>query len=96
MVSLRIREMFLSPFVKNMAIDMSSTSGIMFLLLQNRWINSQRDPPFFWMTLARFWLTPRHVHVAWILLVNSQCRWFQERTDHAGGPRSQVLDDADR
>jgi hypothetical protein len=33
MVSLRIREESLSPFVKNMMIDLSSTSEMMFLLL---------------------------------------------------------------
>jgi hypothetical protein len=33
MVSLRIREEYLSPFVKNMMIDLSSTSEMMFLLL---------------------------------------------------------------
>jgi hypothetical protein len=46
-VSLRIREESMSPFLKNMMIDLSSTSGIMFLLLQNLWMNSQRDSPFF-------------------------------------------------
>jgi hypothetical protein len=52
MVSLWIRDWSLSPFLKNMTIDMSSTSGMIFLLLQKQWINSQRDSPFFWMTLA--------------------------------------------
>jgi hypothetical protein len=53
LVSLRIRAGSLSPFLKNKTMDLSSTSGMIFLLLQNCWMNSQRDTPFFWMTLAR-------------------------------------------
>jgi hypothetical protein len=34
MASLRIKYESLSPFLKNMMIDLSSTSGRMFLLLQ--------------------------------------------------------------
>jgi hypothetical protein len=34
MVSFRIREESLSPFLKNITIDLSLTSGITFLLLQ--------------------------------------------------------------
>jgi hypothetical protein len=33
--------------LKNMTIDLSSTSRMMFLLLQNRWMNSRRVSPFF-------------------------------------------------
>jgi hypothetical protein len=33
MVNLRIKDEFLSPFLKNMMMDLSSTSGMMFLLL---------------------------------------------------------------
>jgi hypothetical protein len=51
--SLQIRDESLSPFLKNMTIDLSSTSGMIFLLLQKRWMNSRRDSPFFWMMLAR-------------------------------------------
>jgi hypothetical protein len=40
MASLWTREESLSSFMKNVIIDLSSTSGIMFILLQNRWINS--------------------------------------------------------
>jgi hypothetical protein len=47
MASLRIKDESLSPFLKNMIIDFSSTSEMMILLLQKRWINSQRDSPFF-------------------------------------------------
>jgi hypothetical protein len=53
MASLQIREGSLSPFLENIIIDMSSTSGMIFLLLQKHWMNSWRDTPFFWMTLTR-------------------------------------------
>jgi hypothetical protein len=53
MASLRIRDGSLSSFLKNMPIDLSSTSGMIFLLLQKCWMNSRRDSPFFWMKLAR-------------------------------------------
>jgi hypothetical protein len=53
MVSLRIRARFMSPFLKNMTTDLSPTSRMAFLLLQKRWMNSQRDSPNFWTTLAR-------------------------------------------
>jgi hypothetical protein len=53
MVSLRIRDRSLSPFLKNIMIDLSSTSVMIFLLFQIRWMNSRRDSLFFWMTLAR-------------------------------------------
>jgi hypothetical protein len=52
MMSLRIKDESLSPFLKNITIDLSSTSGMTSLLLQNRWMNS-RDSPFFWTTMAR-------------------------------------------
>jgi hypothetical protein len=45
LVSLRIRAGSLSPFLKNKTMDLSSTSGMIFLLLQNCWMNSQRDTP---------------------------------------------------
>jgi hypothetical protein len=54
MVSFRIRDGSPSPFLKNMIIDLSSTSKMIFLLLQKRWMNSHMDSPFFWMTLARY------------------------------------------
>jgi hypothetical protein len=72
MVSLQIREESLSHFLKNMTIDLSSTSRMMFLLLQNCWMNSQRDSPFFWTMLARSQLTPGCPHVAQKLLVNNR------------------------
>jgi hypothetical protein len=53
MVSLWIRDGYLSLFLKNITIDLLSTSEIIFLLLQNHWMNSQRVSPFFWTTLAR-------------------------------------------
>jgi hypothetical protein len=53
MVSLRIKDESLSVFLKNMMIDLLSTSRMIFLLLQKCWINSQRDSPFFWTMLAR-------------------------------------------
>jgi hypothetical protein len=40
LVSFQIREEFLSPFLKNIIIDLSSTSGMTFLLLQKRWMYS--------------------------------------------------------
>jgi hypothetical protein len=53
MMSLRIRARSLSPFFKNMTIDLSSNSRMTFLLLQKCWMKSQRDSPFFCMMLAR-------------------------------------------
>jgi hypothetical protein len=53
MVSLQIRDESLSPFLKNMIIDLLSTSVVIFLLLQKHWMNSRRDSTFFWMMLAR-------------------------------------------
>jgi hypothetical protein len=94
--SLQIKDESLSPFLKNMIIDLSSTSGIMFLLLQKHWINSQMDYPFFWTMLARFELTLRCSQVVQKLLVNNRHRCNQERTDPEGSPRSHVLADADR
>jgi hypothetical protein len=52
MASLRVKDESLSPFLKNMIIDLSSTSKITFLLLQKHWIKSRRDSPFFWTMLA--------------------------------------------
>jgi hypothetical protein len=52
-VRLWIKDESLSPFLRSMIIDMSSTSEMMFLLLQKHWINSQRGSPFFQTTLAR-------------------------------------------
>jgi hypothetical protein len=72
LASLWIRDGSLSPFLKNMTFDLPSTSRIMFLLLQNHWMNSWRDSPFFWMTLARSQLTLGRVHVAQMLLVNNR------------------------
>jgi hypothetical protein len=40
MVSLWIKDESLSPFLKNITIDLSSTYGMIFLLLQNHWMNS--------------------------------------------------------
>jgi hypothetical protein len=47
MVSFRIREESLCPFLKNIMIDLSTTTGVAFLLLQKRWMYSRRDSPFF-------------------------------------------------
>jgi hypothetical protein len=76
MVSLRIRDGPLSPFLKNITIDLSSTSEMIFLLLRNHWMNSWRDSPFFCMTLSGSQLTPRRAHVVRMLQVNSQHKWF--------------------
>jgi hypothetical protein len=40
MVSLRIKDESLNPFLKNIIIELWSTSRMMFLLLQKCWINS--------------------------------------------------------
>jgi hypothetical protein len=53
MASFQIKTGSLSPFLKNMMIDLSSTSEMIFVLLQKHLMNSGRDSPFFWMTLAR-------------------------------------------
>jgi hypothetical protein len=53
MGSLQIRDGSLSPFLKNITIELLSTSGMIFLLLQKSWMNSWRDSPFFWTTLVR-------------------------------------------
>jgi hypothetical protein len=96
MVSFQIKDKSLNPFLKNVTIDLSLTSGMMFLFLQNHWMNSRRYSPFFWMALARSQSTPGRAHVARKLLVNSQHKWFQEHTDPIGSPRSQVLEDDDK
>jgi hypothetical protein len=96
MESLQIKDESQSPFLKNIIIDLSSTSGMRFLLLQKCWMNSWSDSPFFWMKPARSHSTPGHAHVAWKLLLNSQHRWVQERTDPVGSPRSHILADEDR
>jgi hypothetical protein len=57
-------------------MDLSSTSGMTFLLLQKCWMNNRRDSPFFWMMLAKSQLTPGHPHVAQKLLVNSRHKWL--------------------
>jgi hypothetical protein len=41
----------LSPFLKNITMDLSSTSEMAFLLLQKRWVNSRRDSTFFYTML---------------------------------------------
>jgi hypothetical protein len=46
--------------------------------------------------LARSPLTPGCVHVAQKLLLNNQCRWFQDRTDPTGSLRSYVLAEIDK
>jgi hypothetical protein len=52
MVSLWIKDESLSPFLKNITMDLPSTSGMMFVFLQNGWLNSRRDSPFFWTMLV--------------------------------------------
>jgi hypothetical protein len=96
MVTLWITDGSLSPFLKNMKIDLSSTSGMIFLLLQKCWMNYWRDYPFFWIKLAMSQSTPGCAHVAWKLLVNSQHKWFHKQTDPAGSPRRQVLANDDK
>jgi hypothetical protein len=91
MASFQIREESMSPFLKNIMIDLSSTSEMTFLLLQKQWMYSQMDSPFFWTTLARSQSTLDHAHMAHKLLVNNRHRWFQERTDPMGRPKSQIL-----
>jgi hypothetical protein len=51
---------------------------------------------FFWMMPARSQSTPGYVHVVQMLLVNSQHKWFQERTDLAGSLRRHVLANDDK
>jgi hypothetical protein len=70
MKSLQIREESMSLFLKNKKIGLSSTLGMIFLLLQNHWMNTWRDS-FFYTTLARSQSTPRCTHVVRKLLVNS-------------------------
>jgi hypothetical protein len=53
MMRLWIMDGSMSSFLKNITIDLSSTFGMIFLLMQNRWMNFWRDSPFFWTTLAR-------------------------------------------
>jgi hypothetical protein len=96
MASFQIREGSLSPLLKNITIDLSSTSGITFVLLQKRWMYSWRDSPFFLTTLARSQSIPSHTHVAHKLLVNNRHRWFQDQTGLLGSLRSQVLADDDK
>jgi hypothetical protein len=38
--SLRMSFVSFEPFLKNLMIDLSSTSGMTFLLLQKHWMNS--------------------------------------------------------
>jgi hypothetical protein len=47
MASFRIRKESLSAFLKNITVELSSTSGMTFLLLQKHRMYSQRDSPFF-------------------------------------------------
>jgi hypothetical protein len=47
MASFHIREESLSPFLKNIMIDLSSTSTMTFLLLQKHGMYSRRDSTFF-------------------------------------------------
>jgi hypothetical protein len=75
MVSLQIKDESLSPFLKNIIINLSSTSGMRFLLLQKHWMNSRSDSPFFWTTLTMSHLTLGHAHVAQKLLLSSWHRW---------------------
>jgi hypothetical protein len=77
----------------SLKIEMAS---MIFLLLQNHWMNSWRDSPFFWMALARFQSTLECVHVAQKLPVSSQHKWFQERADPVGSLRIHVLADDDK
>jgi hypothetical protein len=58
MVSLQIKDESPSPFLKNIIIDLSSTSRMRFLLLQKHWMNSWSDSPFVWTMLARCHLIP--------------------------------------
>jgi hypothetical protein len=47
MASFRIREESRSPFLKNITIDLSSTSMMTFFSLQKHWMYSQSDSLFF-------------------------------------------------
>jgi hypothetical protein len=96
MPSLRIKNGSLSPFLKNMMMDLSSTSGMMFILLQKRWLNSQRDSPFFCMMLARSQSTPGRSQVARMLLMNCRHRSDHERIDPVSSPMSHILADDDK
>jgi hypothetical protein len=55
---MQIKDESLSPFLKNMMMDLSSTSVMMFLLLQKRWMNFWNDSPFFCTTLTRSCVEP--------------------------------------
>jgi hypothetical protein len=73
-----IKDGSMSPFLKNIMIDLSSTARMIFPLLQKCWMNSRMDTPLFWMTLARSQLTPGGAHVVQKLLLNNRHKWLQE------------------
>jgi hypothetical protein len=95
MVSLWMKHESLSPFLKNIIFDLPSTSGMRFLLLQKCWVSSRSNSPFIWTMPAKSHSTPGCAHVAHQLLLNSQHKWVQERTDTEGSPRSHILSDED-
>jgi hypothetical protein len=80
MVSLQTKNESLRPFLKNVMMDLSSPSRMMFLLLQKRWINSQRDSPFFYVMMAMSQLTPGHASMGesmtWKLIPRKARPWF--------------------
>jgi hypothetical protein len=96
MVSLMIKDGSLRSFMKNMMIDLLSTSGMMFLLLQKHWMNSQRDSFSFCTMLAICHLTLSHSQVALMLLMNYRQRFNHDRIDLVGSPMREVLADDDR
>jgi hypothetical protein len=95
-MSLRISTESLRPFLKNMVIDLSSTSRMTFLLLQKHWMNSRSDSPSFYMMPARSHSTLGLSQVALKLLMNWWQRSDQDRTDPIGSPINQVLADEDK
>jgi hypothetical protein len=96
MVSLRIRDESLSAFLKNMMMDLSSTSRMIFHLLQKHWMNSWVDSPFFSTTLARSQSTPSRSQVARKTLMNYRYSSDHERTDPMGCLMSHVLAEDNR
>jgi hypothetical protein len=79
-----------------MMIDLLSTFGMTFLLLQKHWINSRRDSASFYTLLARSHSTLGHSQVALKLLMNCLQRSNHDRINPVGNPINQVMVEDDR
>jgi hypothetical protein len=86
---------YLRPLLTNMMIDLSSTSGMTFLLLQKHWMNLRRDSPSFCTMLARSYSTPDHSQVALKLLMSYLQRSDHDHTKPVCSPISKVLAEDD-